>query len=119
LKTLRERGKKLGLITNGPTEWQSRKIECMGLAPLFDAVVISEAEGVRKPDPRIFERALERCGVRADESMFVGDPPEIDIQGAVGAGLVPVWKAAPYWQAPDHILRIDQLSELLLLLERN
>jgi putative hydrolase of the HAD superfamily len=119
LRTLRERSKKLGLITNGPTEWQSRKIECMGLAPLFDAIVISEAEGVRKPDPRIFERALERCGVRADESMFVGDHPEIDIQGAVAAGLMPVWKAAPYWQVPDGVLRINQLSELLLLLERN
>jgi putative hydrolase of the HAD superfamily len=117
LMTLRERGKKLGLITNGPTEWQSRKIEYMGLASLFDAIVISEAEGVRKPDPRIFERALERCGVRANESMFVGDHPEIDIQGAVGAGLVPVWKAAPYWQVPDNVLRIEQLSELLPLLD--
>jgi putative hydrolase of the HAD superfamily len=117
LKTLRERGKTLGLITNGPTEWQSRKIERMGLAPLFDAVLISEAEGVRKPDPQIFERALERCGVRADESMFVGDHPEIDIKGAVAAGLVPVWKAAPYWQVADDVLRIDQLSDLLELLD--
>jgi len=115
LATLRASGKKLGIITNGPTKWQSRKIDCMGIASLFDTIIISETEGVKKPDRRIFERALERCAAVASESMFVGDHPEIDIQGAKDAGLVPVWKVMPYWQVPYDVLKIDRLSELLRL----
>jgi putative hydrolase of the HAD superfamily len=115
LRRLRASGKKLGIVTNGPTTWQSRKIDCMGIADFFDSIVISETEGIRKPDRRIFERALERCGSVASESLFVGDHPEIDIQGAREAGLIPVWKALPYWQVPNDVLRINELSEVLTL----
>jgi len=119
LETLRSSGKRLGIITNGPTEWQSRKIEAMGVATLFDAIVISGEEGVEKPDPRIFARALERCGVAPAEAIFVGDHPENDIQGAKAAGLTPVWKRMPYWQAPPGVLQIDQISDILpIVLER-
>jgi putative hydrolase of the HAD superfamily len=116
LLSLRASGRKLGLVTNGPTQWQTRKLECMGIASLFDTILISEAEGIQKPDPHIFKRAVERCSSLASETMFVGDHPEIDIQGANGAGLVPVWKAVPYWQVPSDVLRINHLSELLPLL---
>ncbi len=40
LTTLREKGMKLGIITNGPTEWQNRKIACMGIESLFDTILI-------------------------------------------------------------------------------
>lgn len=116
LEILRARSKKLGIITNGPTQWQSRKIECMGIGSFFDTVLISETEGIEKPDPRIFKRALDGCGVPADESIFVGDHPEIDIAGAKSAGLTPVWKRMPYWEVPNDVLQIDQLSEILALL---
>jgi putative hydrolase of the HAD superfamily len=115
LVSLKAAGAKLGLITNGPTIWQSRKIDSMGVAPLFDTILISEREGVEKPDPQIFHRALERCGVSARDSMFVGDHPVVDIEGARNAGLIPVWKQMPYWSAPDDVARIDQLSEILAL----
>jgi putative hydrolase of the HAD superfamily len=119
LGSLRASGRKLGLITNGPTQWQSRKIECMGLAPLFDTILISEAEGIEKPNPHIFKRGVERCGSVASEAMFVGDHPEIDIEGAKGAGLVPVWKTVPYWQVSSDILIINNLSELPALVDRH
>jgi putative hydrolase of the HAD superfamily len=115
LTTLRSSGTKLGIITNGPTEWQSRKIACMGIASLFDTIVISESEGIKKPDRRIFERAMERCGTVAARSIFVGDHPQIDIQGAQHAGLIPVWKVMPYWRVPDNVLKVERLSELLPL----
>jgi putative hydrolase of the HAD superfamily len=71
-------GTRLGIVTNGQTEWQSRKIDSLGLASFFDVVLISETEGIRKPDVRIFDRAREICGVdRPVESMFVGDHPQI------------------------------------------
>ena len=115
LTSLRDGGKKLGIITNGPTKWQSSKIDSMGVASLFHTIVISENEGIKKPDRRIFERALERCGTVASESLFVGDHPEIDIQGAKDAGLIPVWKMMPYWQVPPDVLTICELRELLPL----
>jgi putative hydrolase of the HAD superfamily len=86
-----------------------------GYSFVFRHYLISEQEGIDKPDPRIFRRALERCGVSACESMFVGDHPEIDIQGAKSAKLVPVWKAMPYWHQPKDVLTIYELSELLPL----
>jgi putative hydrolase of the HAD superfamily len=116
LTSLRERGLKTGLITNGPTDWQSRKVEAMNIAHLFDTILISESEGVGKPDVRIFERALERCAVAASESLFVGDHPEADIRGAQAAGLRPVWKRMDYWSVPEGVPRIDRISEILPLI---
>jgi putative hydrolase of the HAD superfamily len=114
LDALRASGKRLAVVTNGPVEWQSRKLRTLGLADYFDDVLISEAEGISKPDTRIFARALERCGVAPHEAMFVGDHPEIDVAGARAAGLVAVWKRVPYWtMGIDNVLVIDRLSEIL------
>ena len=113
LDALRSHGKKLGVITNGPVDWQSRKIDALGIGPWFDAILISEAEGIQKPDARIFARGLARCGADASESMFVGDHPEADIAGAKAAGLLPVWKRVPYWTVPPDVLKIGKLDEIL------
>jgi putative hydrolase of the HAD superfamily len=115
LQALRSAGKCLGIVTNGQTEWQSRKIDSLGLGSFFDVVLISETEGIRKPDARIFDRARERCGVdRPAESMFVGDHPDVDVAGAHAAGMVAVWKRVPYWTlATEGAIVIDRLSEIL------
>jgi putative hydrolase of the HAD superfamily len=116
LKALRAQGLKLGLITNGPTIWQERKITSMGIAPLLDTLLISGSEGIEKPDPRIFARALERCDLSAGEAIFVGDNPDADIRGAQAAGLRPVWKRMGYWSVPADVATIDRISEILLLI---
>jgi HAD superfamily hydrolase (TIGR01549 family) len=54
---------------------------------LFDHVVDSGVEGVRKPDAEIFRRALARSGVRASEALYAGDIPQVDVEGARGAGM--------------------------------
>ena len=115
LRALKTAGKRLGVVTNGQTEWQTRKLEGLGLGSFFDAVLISESEGIRKPDARIFHRALERCGVEHPaDAMFVGDQPEVDVAGAHAAGLVAVWKRVPYWVlAVDGVMVINRLSEIL------
>jgi putative hydrolase of the HAD superfamily len=115
LEALRAAGKCLGIVTNGQTEWQTRKIDSLGLGSFFDIVLISEKEGIRKPDARIFDRACERCSVdRPAEAMFVGDHPEVDVAGAHAAGVVAVWKRVPYWTlATAGALTIDRLSEIL------
>jgi putative hydrolase of the HAD superfamily len=116
LAELRKRGMKLGVVTNGPGVMQRRKLAVLGLDRTFDAVLVSDEEGVRKPDAEIFRRALARCGAAAHEALFVGDHPVADIEGAHGAGLHAVWKFVPYWPAVvDGVPRIGALSELLAL----
>ena len=75
LGTLRERGLKLGLVTNGPVESQQPKIDGLGIAGYFGTILISGAEGVSKPDPEIFHRAVRNLGVAAEETVMIGDQP--------------------------------------------
>lgn len=114
LEALRSAGKKLAVVTNGPVEWQSRKLRTLKLADYFEEVVISDAVGIAKPDARVFNLTLERLGVDAGEAIFVGDHPQIDIAGARAAGLRAVWKRVPYWSMDLEDVRVvDRLSELL------
>jgi len=114
LRTLRQNRKKLGVITNGGTARQQNKLELLGISEAFDTVLISESEGVRKPDLAIFQRALERCGVESCEALFVGDHPEMDVAGAVRAGLTAVWKFVPYWTlTTENVMTIHRLEEIL------
>jgi putative hydrolase of the HAD superfamily len=113
LHTLRQNGIKVGVITNGGTERQQRKLESLGISSWFDVILISETEGVRKPDTEIFRRALDRCGVQACEAIFVGDHPDTDIGGALQAGLRAVWKVTPYWPCTHDVPSVRRLSEIL------
>jgi putative hydrolase of the HAD superfamily len=118
LADLRVSGMKLGIITNGAARMQEDKIRQLGIADMMDDVLISEREGIRKPDARIFERALKRLGVKASAAWYVGDHPEVDIRGAFDAGLTAVWRRTPYWQPPNvpchQINAIDELIQILL-----
>ena len=95
LSCLRISGLKLGVITNGSIPMQSRKLQCLGLASMFDTILISDAEGISKPDPRIFHRALERLDITPTRSVFVGDHPEVDVAGARAAGMQAIWRRDP------------------------
>jgi len=118
LAAMRASGLKLGLITNGSFRMQSRKLECVALGGAFDTVLISDAEGISKPDVRIFLRALERLEVTPAAAAFVGDHPEVDIAGARAAGMRGIWRRAPGRSAPvEADAVIDQLGDLLALLE--
>jgi len=117
LSSLRSAGLKTGLITNGSVRMQSRKLECLALAPMFDTVLISDAEGLSKPDRRIFHRALERLGTRAEHAVFVGDHPDVDVAGARAAGMRAVWRRDPHVSAAvmaDAV--IEALGDLVSLL---
>ena len=95
LSLLRTSGLKLGLITNGSIRMQSRKLQCLALPPLFDTILISEAEGISKPDRQIFHRALERLDTNPAQAVFVGDHPEVDVAGARAAGMHAIWRRDP------------------------
>lgn len=66
-------------------------LEAAGVARLFEAVVVSDAVGWRKPAPAIFEAALDRLRVSATEALFVGDRADIDVLGAQRIGMHAVW----------------------------
>jgi putative hydrolase of the HAD superfamily len=100
LEALRAAGITLGLITNGSVRMQSAKLAALALTPLFDAVLISDAEGVAKPDAEIFRRALERLGVDAAQACYVGNHPEVDVAGARAAGLRAIWCRDPFFETP-------------------
>ena len=117
LSALRAAGMKLGLITNGSVRMQSRKLECLALRPLFDTILISEAEGIHKPDRRIFGRALEHLNTAPGRAVFVGDDPDVDIAGARAAGMHAIWRRDPQvlgTVATDIV--IDELGDVLSLL---
>ena len=117
---LRERGLKIGIVTNGETHIQLRSILALGLDRLVDTYLISEAEACRKPDATIFERAAERLGVATTDCAFVGDTPQADMIGARAVGMTTIWFPNgmlwpdAYDWTPDH--RIDALPELKQIL---
>ena len=90
-----------------------------GLLPLFDLIVISGNEQIKKPNPQIFMRAAERLAVRPDECAFVGDHAHNDIYGAGAVGMKTIWyPGEQVWPAeqtvaPDRTIR--SLSELLAI----
>jgi len=115
LASLRGAGFTLGLITNGSVRMQCRKLECLALPVLFDTVLISDAEGVSKPSPEIFRRALERLGVDAAQACYVGNHPDVDIAGARAAGMKAVWRRDPFLPAPAEAdAVIEDLVDLLV-----
>jgi putative hydrolase of the HAD superfamily len=119
LHGLHARGLKLGLVTNGSVTAQEPVIARLGLATVLDVILVSEREGVRKPQPEIFARALGALGVLPAEAWFVGDHPTVDIEAAAGAGLTAVWRRNSCWPVPTGSYHaIDTLNELLALVDR-
>ena len=119
LSALRERGLELGIATNGKTEFQMRNVRALGLDALVDAILISQAEGLRKPDAALFHRAAERLKTKPEHCLFVGDNPEADILGAHGAGMRTAWfnvgAAWPAALSPNPGAEIAELSKALAL----
>lgn len=90
-------GHHMHIITNGFHEVQTTKLECSGIAGYFQAVITSEKARARKPDPRIFERAMKEAGARVEECLMVGDDVRTDMGGARNAG----WDHAHFAAAAD------------------
>jgi HAD superfamily hydrolase (TIGR01549 family) len=86
LAELRATGLRLVCVSNWDISLPSVLDRC-GLAGALDAVVTSAAIGARKPDPRIFEAALDVAGCAAGDALHVGDTPEEDLEGARAAGI--------------------------------
>ena len=81
----------LGLLTNGASDLQQRKIAGAGISKYFDHVLISGETGLAKPERRAFELILFHLGSKSDHAIMIGDRLATDIQGAQAAGMRTVW----------------------------
>jgi len=91
LRTLRERGLKIGILTNGFAETHREKIEVLQLGPYVDAVFIADEVGMLKPDPLLFAHACTSMGSSPSRGAMVGDRYDRDIRGALDSGMFAVW----------------------------
>lgn len=117
LELIKQKTFSMGMITNGRGQFQLNNIRALGIERFFHTILISELEGIKKPDPEIFQRATERLGFSANECIFVGDHPENDVMAARNAGMIGVWKKDHNWGSFETDYVISGLPELLCLIE--
>lgn len=120
-------GIRIGVITNGPLNYQSRKIDRVGLSSRVEHVITSGAFGIAKPDAAIFVHACAVFDVPIASAVYVGDRLRTDAIGAGLAGLRGVWlnrarREMTRDEARDAraagVLEIRSLAELPALLAR-
>jgi len=117
---LRERYR-VGLLTNGPVVAQRGKLAELGWEDRFDVAVVTGELDAGKPDERAFAALLDALGAAPDETVYVGDDPEMDVQGAAAVGISAVQVVYdggpdPHPAADAHVHRSElprRLPELL------
>lgn len=116
LQLLRERGLRLGLISNFET-WLEELLHKLDLIDYLDIKIISGQEEFEKPHPRIFEIAIERGGVDPERTLHVGDSPVSDFEGAREAGMQAIlldrWDRFPDFEG----MKINDLRDIPPLLK--
>jgi putative hydrolase of the HAD superfamily len=95
-----------------PALWQESP-----LAPLVDVAVFSCSERIKKPDPRIYEHACERLGVRPQDCLYVGDGGSDELRGATAVGMRAIQirpgDTEPYaWDGPV-VSRLHEVAALV------
>jgi putative hydrolase of the HAD superfamily len=91
LEYLRDKGYQLHLITNGFEKTQYTKLQTAGLEGYFLEIITSEGSNSLKPNKEIFDYAFSKTGALKEESIMIGDSIDVDIQGAINAGIDQVY----------------------------
>ncbi len=86
LERVRALGIRIAIVSNSEGRLPEL-LEHVGVAHHFEAIIDSHNEGVRKPDPEIFRRALARMRIRPEDAVYLGDIPGVDVDGANAAGI--------------------------------
>lgn len=113
---------RLGLITSGQAPVQARKLDLLGIRPLFASVIFSSTLPQNKPGRMPFERLLAEIGVEPAQAAYVGDNPLFDFRGANEVGMLTIRVPNPELDALvvpdgwDARLRVTDLPELRSLL---
>ena len=91
LETMRKDGYRTAMIANANSADARNIIATCGLENYFDVIVISEEVGIEKPDKQVFQVALDKLGVEAENAVMVGNRIDADIVGANRIGMKSVW----------------------------
>lgn len=119
LALFRERGIRLGIGTNMTVERQFSKLEKLGLLDSFDFIVTSEEVGIEKPDPAFFRYCADKAKCPAGECLFIGDNIELDVRGALSAGLKALWfQPDPVRRAAEDVPSIASWRDVPELVRR-
>jgi HAD superfamily hydrolase (TIGR01549 family) len=117
LDMLRSMGLKLGIVSNTfvHRETLGRHLKQVGLDEFFPVQLYSYEFPWRKPDVRIFQEASKQIGIAPGKTLFVGDRVDTDVNGALAAGMIPVFKRMAInrnLQVPAGAITINKLAEL-------
>ena len=102
----------LHIITNGFEEVQEKKMINANIHNFFTHIINSEMVGVKKPNPLIFEYALNKAGIEARFAVMIGDDLEADIIGAKAAGMYAIHFNSNNEEAHEHAITINNLIEI-------
>jgi FMN phosphatase YigB (HAD superfamily) len=112
LRGLRERGYIVGAISNAP-KGLAKTLDKYGVLPVLDFAVGSQDIGIEKPDPAIFQYALQATNVAADEAAYVGDEYMTDARAAQAAGMLGIFLDRHNHRPGADVQRIRRLIDLL------
>ena len=117
---LRERGLKLGIVSDAPKMKAWLRLTGIGLADFFDVVLtVDDVEGKTKPHPMPFQEITKKLKLKPEEIIFIGDNPSRDIKGANLAGMHTVlakygqWKTQGKTKIEKADYEINDIKEIL------
>lgn len=116
LRYLTDKGYRLHLITNGFEKTQHSKLQNAGISGFFGEVITSESSNSLKPHKEIFQYAFRVTGADPAESIMLGDSVEVDIRGAINAGIDQVYinhlRTTPAIQPTFMVYNLQQLEDI-------
>lgn len=112
LSRLRQDGVRIAVVSNSDGS-VADSLGLAGLADEFEFIIDSHEIGVSKPDPGIFEAALDRLGLDPEDVWYVGDSVFHDVYGALGASIARGILVDPYALGPDDVERVESVAGLV------
>jgi len=106
----------LHIITNGFHQVQHKKLANSGIKQFFKTVTTSEEVGVKKPNPLIFTKAIEKATAHATQSVMIGDTFEADILGAENVGMQTIFFNYRNEKIDSNYQNVNQITEIRELL---
>lgn len=106
----------LHIITNGFHEVQHLKLRNSGILSYFKTITTSDEVGVKKPNPLVFKKALQKANVEAGRSIMIGDTFEADILGAEAVGMQTLFYNYRKDKINDTYLTVADIKEIKLFL---
>ena len=109
MRTLKEKGIRIGIGTDMTALMQLRKLTRLGLLSYVDFIVTSEEAGEEKPGKKLFDRCIEKIRCKPEECLFVGDRTDKDYKGAIDAGMKALWYNPDGLPGNEHLVQTGDL----------